>query len=83
MHEIAVVSGFSAAYRLGAKYPYADDAKCKRLFSLYMLLSQGKRMVSLSLSFSIRLLTSFVAHRDRKIAQDSFRSEFPFVLLCA
>lgn len=46
MHEIAVVSGFSAAYQLGAPYPFVGDGKCKRLFSLYMLLSHGSRMVS-------------------------------------
>ena len=73
MHEIAVVSGFSAAYRLGAKYPYVDDMKCKRLFSLYMLLSQVKRMVSPSSLARKRMLMLCVC-RDRKIAQDSFHS---------
>ncbi|KAH0584852.1 hypothetical protein H2248_008130 [Termitomyces sp. 'cryptogamus'] len=34
MHEIAVVSGLAAAYRLGAAYPFRDDEKCKRLFAL-------------------------------------------------
>lgn len=45
MHEIAIVSGFSAAYRLGAKYPFADNDDCKRLFALYLGASHGKRMV--------------------------------------
>lgn len=46
MHEIGVVSGFSAAYKLGAKYPFKDDANCKRLFALYLAASHGSRMRS-------------------------------------
>lgn len=46
MHEIGVVSGFAAAYRLGAKYPFLDDDNCKRLFALYLGASHGSRMVS-------------------------------------
>lgn len=45
MHEIAVVSGFAAAYKLGAKYPFVDDDKSKRLFTLYLALSHASRMV--------------------------------------
>lgn len=47
MHELAVTSGFSAAYRLGAKYPFADDDGCSRLFKLYLAASHGMRAVSL------------------------------------
>ncbi|EIW75654.1 hypothetical protein CONPUDRAFT_112209 [Coniophora puteana RWD-64-598 SS2] len=44
MHEIAVVSGFAAAYQLGADYPFSEDENCKRLFRLYLGLSHGSRM---------------------------------------
>ncbi|TFY79542.1 hypothetical protein EWM64_g4470, partial [Hericium alpestre] len=44
MHEIAVTSGFAAAYRLGAEYPFAGDEACARLFRLYLALSHGARM---------------------------------------
>lgn len=50
MHEIAIVSGFAAAYRIGARYPFTDDKDCKRLFALYLAASHGSRMVSLSCS---------------------------------
>lgn len=46
MHELAVTSGFSAAYRLGAKYPFSGDRGCERLFKLYLAASHGKRAVS-------------------------------------
>ncbi|KZT29612.1 hypothetical protein NEOLEDRAFT_1055262 [Neolentinus lepideus HHB14362 ss-1] len=46
MHEIAVVSGFAAAYRLGAEYPFKDSEECKRLFTLYLGASHGVRMRS-------------------------------------
>jgi hypothetical protein len=46
MHELAVTSGFSAAYRLGAKYPFAGDEGCERLFKLYLAASHGVRAVS-------------------------------------
>jgi hypothetical protein len=45
MHEIAVVSGFAAAYKLGADYPFTHEEKCKRLFRLYLAASHGMRMV--------------------------------------
>ncbi|TFK97429.1 FAD/NAD(P)-binding domain-containing protein [Pterulicium gracile] len=44
MHEIAVVSGFSAAYKLGAPYPFKDDDDCKRLFALHLGLDHASRM---------------------------------------
>jgi predicted NAD/FAD-binding protein len=44
MHEIGIVSGFAAAYRLGAKYPFRADSDCKRLFALYLGGSHGCRM---------------------------------------
>ncbi|EJF65173.1 FAD/NAD(P)-binding domain-containing protein [Dichomitus squalens LYAD-421 SS1] len=44
MHELAVTSGFAAAYRLGADYPFHGDEDCERLFRLYLGLSHGTRM---------------------------------------
>ncbi|KAI0790632.1 FAD/NAD-P-binding domain-containing protein [Abortiporus biennis] len=43
MHELAVTSGFAAAYRLGAEYPFKGDDDCERLFKLYLGLSHGVR----------------------------------------
>jgi hypothetical protein len=45
MHEIAMTSGFAAAYRLGAEYPFKGDDECERLFVLYLALSHGVRKV--------------------------------------
>ena len=45
MHELAVTSGFAAAYQLGADYPFKGDDDCERLFKLYLALSHGSRMV--------------------------------------
>ncbi|KAJ3554515.1 hypothetical protein NM688_g3070 [Phlebia brevispora] len=44
MHELAVTSGFAAAYQLGADYPFKGDEDCERLFRLYLALSHGVRM---------------------------------------
>lgn len=44
MHEVGIVSGFSAAYQLGAPYPFKDDEECTRLFRLYLLLAHMSRM---------------------------------------
>ncbi|KAF8625233.1 hypothetical protein AX17_006899 [Amanita inopinata Kibby_2008] len=44
MHEIAVVSGFAAAYRLGAAYPFADNPDCKRLFALTLAANHMTRL---------------------------------------
>ncbi|KAI0068498.1 FAD/NAD-P-binding domain-containing protein [Artomyces pyxidatus] len=44
MHELAVTSGFAAAYQLGADFPFKGDADCERLFKLYLALSHGSRM---------------------------------------
>jgi hypothetical protein len=44
MHEVGIVSGFSAAYQLGAPYPFKDDEECARLFRLYLLLAHMSRM---------------------------------------
>ncbi|RDB29149.1 hypothetical protein Hypma_014944 [Hypsizygus marmoreus] len=44
MHEIAVVSGFAAAYRLGAAYPFLNDEKCKRLFTLCLAANHMARL---------------------------------------
>ncbi|GAB00056.1 uncharacterized protein L969DRAFT_90947 [Mixia osmundae IAM 14324] len=46
MNELAVCSGFAAAYQLGAPYPFKDDSDCKRLFSLYLALGHLSRMRS-------------------------------------
>ncbi|CAE6532278.1 unnamed protein product [Rhizoctonia solani] len=43
MHELAVTSGFAAAYRLGAEFPFRGDDDCERLFKLYLALSHGSR----------------------------------------
>ena len=45
MHELAVTSGFAAAYQLGADYPFKGDEDCERLFRLYLALSHGARLV--------------------------------------
>lgn len=45
MHELAITSGFAAAYRLGADFPHLGDEKCVRLFRLYLCLSHAARLV--------------------------------------
>jgi len=47
MHEIAITSGFAAAYRFGADFPHMGDEECVRLFRLYLGLSHATRLVSL------------------------------------
>lgn len=44
MHEVGIVSGFSAAYQLGAPYPFKEDEECARLFRLYLALAHVSRM---------------------------------------
>jgi hypothetical protein len=44
MHEIAVVSGFAAANRLGGKYPFEGDGECERLMKLVMLIAWWGRV---------------------------------------
>lgn len=44
MHEVAVTSGFGAAYRLGADYPFAHSAEAKRMFALVLGVNHGVRM---------------------------------------
>lgn len=46
MHEVAIPSGFSAAYALGAPYPFVKDEDCMRLFKLYYGLSHLSRVRS-------------------------------------
>ncbi len=46
MHEVAICSGFSAAYALGAKYPFADNKDAKRLMGLVYLLQHMGRLRS-------------------------------------
>ena len=55
MHELAVTSGFAAAYRLGAEYPFHGDEDCERLFRMYLAASHGVRMVSAGLHWSRRM----------------------------
>ena len=40
-HEVATVSGLAAAYRLGAKYPFAGDALAADQFTQYLSVSHG------------------------------------------
>ena len=40
-HEIATVSGFAAAARLGAAYPFPHDALASHQFNLYMFVAHG------------------------------------------
>ena len=40
-HELACVSGLSAAERLGAPYPYSDDAKACKTMNTYTLAAHG------------------------------------------
>lgn len=42
MHELAMVSGIAAAYRLGAEYVKFDDF-AEEFFSNYLLVSHGVR----------------------------------------
>lgn len=44
MHEIAIVSGFSAAYRLGADFAFKGDEECERLWKLYYAVAHGGRV---------------------------------------
>ncbi|KAI0275499.1 hypothetical protein BGY98DRAFT_992293 [Russula aff. rugulosa BPL654] len=44
MHELAITSGFAAAYRLGADFPHLGDETCVRLFRLYLGLSHAARL---------------------------------------
>ena len=43
-HELAIISGMAAAYRLGAEYPeeLENDSFAVLCFRLYLLLSHGK-----------------------------------------
>ncbi len=40
-HEVATISGLAAAYRLGAEYPFADDASAARGFDQYLSIAHG------------------------------------------
>lgn len=44
MHEVAVCSGFAAAYRLGAKYPFAHSDEARRMFALVLGVNHGVRL---------------------------------------
>jgi len=40
-HEVATVSGVAAAYRLGAAYPFAEDALALDQFRTYLSVAHG------------------------------------------
>jgi len=42
VHEMAIVSGLAAADRLGAAYPFGDDARARKQFDMYSGLVYGK-----------------------------------------
>jgi len=44
MHEIGLLSGFAAAYKLGADYPFADDKNARRLFEAVLALFHLSKM---------------------------------------
>ena len=41
MHEVAVLSGLSAAYELGADYPFPQDKKATGSFYAFLLIAHG------------------------------------------
>ncbi|KAL4221689.1 hypothetical protein ACF0H5_019944 [Mactra antiquata] len=41
-HEVAVMSGFSAAYRIGAPYPFDHDRLAKKQFDHYLMVIHGR-----------------------------------------
>jgi predicted NAD/FAD-binding protein len=42
-HEVATISGFAAAYRLGARYPLANDVLAREQFQTYLSVVHGVR----------------------------------------
>ena len=42
-HEIAIISGLAAAYRLGADYAFADDQLAADQFDLFLSINHGRR----------------------------------------
>jgi hypothetical protein len=65
MHEIAITSGFAAAYRLGADFPHVGDEECVRLFRLYLCLSHATRLVRI-LYFADHIIDIFLTIAQRK-----------------
>jgi len=55
-HEIATVSGFAVANRLGAAYPFANDELASHQFNLYMLVAHGYFAVHRNAKFKVLLL---------------------------
>ena len=43
-HEIAVISGLAAAHRLGAAYPFTEDALAAQQFDTYLKVAHGVDM---------------------------------------
>ncbi|CAL1546864.1 unnamed protein product [Lymnaea stagnalis] len=41
-HEIAIISGLAAAFRLGASYPFPNDKLARKQFEQYLLVIHGK-----------------------------------------
>jgi hypothetical protein len=78
MHELAVTSGFAAAYQLGADFPFHGDEECERLFKLYLGLSHGSRMVGNCVPILLLLkLNSYVhVHSVKKIERASLHDFF-------
>ena len=74
MHELAVTSGFSAAYRLGAKYPFSGDEGCERLFKLYLAASHGVRSVSGSVGRKVKAL--MIVCSGPRIGKDFLHDHF-------
>lgn len=44
IHDVVLISGSSAAYALGAPYPFKGDKEYERLFKLYLAMSHLSRM---------------------------------------
>jgi predicted NAD/FAD-binding protein len=42
-HEMATISGLAAAYRLGARYPFPDNAPARKQFATFLSLLHGVR----------------------------------------
>lgn len=57
MHELAITSGFAAAYRLGADFPHLGDETCVRLFRVYLCLSHAACLVGSSC-----FINNFLSH---------------------
>ena len=66
MHELAITSGFAAAYRLGADFPHLGDEECMRLFRLYLGLSHAARLVESSYLTYMNFLLTYPYYSEEK-----------------